>query len=158
MPIWRIECECGSTSSKRLTFKRREEEHGGLVPCINCDALNSPLPAIRAVTGVTEITIKQIGKKFSSSAELDKYCAENDCEVVSNDSKRWRDIKDSARQGHQEQVKAEGYRDIDDKRNKWKKQKVDRVRANQQKTIDKYHDKHGSSDKKTVEKAYGSVK
>tara|TARA_Y100000310_G_C20060617_1_gene524814 strand:+ start:54 stop:530 length:477 start_codon:yes stop_codon:yes gene_type:complete len=158
MPIWKIACECGSTSSKRLTFKRREEDYGGLVPCIDCDALNSTLPAILSITRVTEIAINQIGKKFSSSAELDKYCSENDCEVVSNDSKRWRDIKDSARQGHQEQVQAEGYRDIADKRNKWKGQKEDRVRANQQKKIDAYHDNHGSSDKQTVEKAYGSVK
>ena len=158
MPVWRIECECGSDTSKRLTFSRREEEYGGLAPCINCDKLNKPLPAIRAVTGCTEIEIKQIGKKFANSAELDKYCEQNDCEAVAPDSKRWKDFKDRAKQGHLEQVKAEGYRDIDDKRNKWKKEKVDRVRATQQKKIDSYHEKHGSSGKQTVEKAYGSVK
>lgn len=158
MPIWRIDCECGCETSKRLTFKSREEKYGGLVPCIDCGKLNSALPAIRAVTGCTEIEIKQIGKKFSNAAELDKYCEQNDCEAVTPNSKRWRDFKDRARQGHQEQVQAEGYRDIDDKRNKWKKQKEDRVRATQQKKIDSYHDKHGSSNKQTVEKAYGSVK
>ena len=158
MPVWRIDCECGCETSKRLTFRKREEEYGGLVPCINCDTLNKPLPAIRAVTGCTEIEIKQIGKKFANSAELDKYCEDNDCEAVSSSSSRWKKFKDSARQGHLDQVKAEGYRDIDDKRNKWKAQKVDRVRANQQKKIKEYHDTHGSSGKQTVEKAFGSVK
>jgi hypothetical protein len=158
MPVWRIDCECGCDTSKRITFKRREEEYGGLVPCINCDSLNNPLPAIRAVTGCTEIEIKQIGKNFSNAAELDKYCEENDCEAVTPNSKKWRDLKDRARQGHLEQVRAEGYRDIADKKNRFKKEKVDRVRANQQKKIDAYHSKHGSSGKQTVEKAYGSVK
>jgi len=158
MPVWRIDCECGCETSKRLTYNRREEEYGGMVPCINCDALNNPLPAIRAVTGCKEISIKQIGKTFSNAAELDKYCAENDCEAISKDTKRWKDFKDSARQGHLDQVKAEGYRDIEDKRNNWKKQKVDRVRANQEKSIEKYHDTHGSEGKQTVEKAYGSIK
>tara|TARA_S200002703_G_scaffold35810_2_gene30903 strand:+ start:6687 stop:7163 length:477 start_codon:yes stop_codon:yes gene_type:complete len=158
MPVWRIKCECGSDTSTRLTFKKREEEYGGLVPCVSCDDLNNPLPAIRAVTGCKEISIKQVGQNFANAAELDRYCEENDCEAVAPNSKRWQDLKDQARQGHMEQVKAEGYRDIDDKRNKRKQQKVDRVRANQQKTIDKYHDNHGSSGKKTVEQAYGSVK
>ena len=39
-----------------------------------------------------------------------------------------------------------------------RRQNEDRVRATQQKKIDSYHDKHGSSNKQTVEKAYGSVK
>ena len=158
MPVWRIDCECGCDSSKRLTFKKREEEYGGLVPCVNCDALNTTLPAIRAVTGCKEINIKQVGQNFANASELDRYCEENDCEAVAPNSKRWQDLKDQAREGHQEQVKAEGYRDIADKRNKWKSQKVDRARANQQKEIDKYHDNHGSSSKQTVEKAYGSIK
>ncbi len=158
MPIWKIRCSCGGESSRRITYSTREEEYGGLVPCLDCGELNKPMPAIKAVTGVTEITINQIGKKFSSAAELDRYCEQNDCEAVSKDSKKWRDFKDSARKGHLDQVKAEGYRDIADKRNRWKGDKVDRARAVQQKKIDSYHDKHGSSDKQTVEKAYGSVK
>jgi len=157
MPIWRIDCDCGCDTSKRLTFSNREEKYGGLAPCLNCGTPNKTLPAIRAVTGVKEIEIKQIGKKFSSSAELDRYCEQNDCEAVSKDSNRWRNFKDGARSAHQEQVQAEGYRDIADKRNKWKGQKEDRVRANQEKAIKGYHDTHGSSDKQTVEKAYGSV-
>jgi len=157
MPIWKIACDCGGDSSTRLTFSKREEEYGGRVPCSICGELNDTRPAIKAVTGVTEIQIKQVGRTFSSSAELDKYCEANNCEAVSKDSKRWRDFKDSAKRGHQEQVKAEGYRDIDDKRNKYKAEKVDRVRASQQKKIDAYHNKHGSADKQTVEKAYGSV-
>tara|TARA_Y100000361_G_C11160544_1_gene347029 strand:+ start:3134 stop:3610 length:477 start_codon:yes stop_codon:yes gene_type:complete len=158
MPIWRIACECGSETSKRMTYTKREEEYGGLVPCASCNVLNNPMPAIRAVTGCTEIEIKQIGKKFANSAELDKYCEQNDCEAVTPNSKRWKDFKDRAREGHQAQVKAEGYRDIADKKKRWKKDKVDRTRAVQQKKIDTYHDKHGSSNKQTVEKAYGSVK
>ena len=158
MPIWRIDCECGCDTSKRLTFSSRENDYGGLVPCADCGNLASPMPAIRAVTGCKEININQIGKKFSNAAELDKYCEQNDCEAVSKGSKKWQDFKDRARQGHLEQVQSEGYRDIADKRNRWKRDKVDRARAVQQKKIDKYHDTHGSSGKQTAEKAYGSVK
>ena len=157
MPIWKIQCKCGSDTSQRMSFERRQKAYGGNIPCGECGEVNIPHPAIRAVQGVTPIEVKQLGKTFSSSSELDRYCEANDCEAVDPSSKRWRDLKDMARLGHQEQVQAEGFKDIADKRNRWKAEKEDRVRATQQKTIDKYHDKHGSSDKQTVEKAYGSA-
>ena len=83
-------------------------------------ALIGPMPS-------KPLVLEQAGRSFESASEYKQYQRENPgWDFLSPDSKAWKDHKDMARGKAEARAKREGYRDLDDKKAKRKKEKAKR--------------------------------
>lgn len=158
MPIWNIDCDCGCETSRRMSYDRRVEEYGDNVPCSACGTVVPVRPGIGGFSGVEiNLHVSQIGRTFTTAADLDNWAHKNNKEVISPTSSQWRSIADASREGKEAQAREEGYSSVEEKRRRHSTDRVERVRQAQQAKIDNYHSEHGESGRKTVEEAFGSV-
>lgn len=150
MPTWRIRCQCGGNTSKNIRYAKREELGGA--PCLRCGEINKPLPTSPNLLGFGkekgtegEVTTEQLRKQEQAGKEI----------LLPGSPERQR-IYEQAREAADKQAQAFGYRDVEHKSQNWAKDKKKWHRAKQKQEIDRYHDKHGSKGKKTVEQAFGN--
>lgn len=156
MPLYEVECRCGN----REVYSSARRGWGDALICDECGSEVRVLMAPANFGGDLAdrpIPVNQVGRTFRNARDLDAWCDRNNCEVVSKTDSTWREIRDQARQDHVDMVREEGYRDIEDKRQRLKRGRVDRVRAAQEKQMSEYHQQYGSSGSQTVEAAFGPV-
>jgi hypothetical protein len=93
-----------------------------------------------------EIVSTQLGRTFKSARELDQWCDDNNCDVVSNDSSAWRDQVDQAAAWREEGAVAAGYRDAQHEKADIKENLRDIQAANREASIKDYVSEHGTAD------------
>lgn len=125
MPVYDIACdsaqECGHFED--VVISLRDLDTAG---CPACGGPIRRLPRpVRTVGPMPSnpLTIKQIGRSFESAGELRQYQKENpDVQILSPDSKKWRDKVSGVREKANQRAKNQGYRDLEDKQAKrWNK-------------------------------------
>lgn len=117
MPLYEIDCECGSTEGFS-TFSDREA-NDGKVPCLGCEVLQRTYisPAnLNNMTWPGGKEFKQIGKTFDNAKEMEQWAEKNNLEPVSNDSARWRNLKLDSKQANDNEAVDQGFRNADDRR------------------------------------------
>lgn len=132
MPMYKISCECGCTEGMSTIAER--EAHDKMVPCFDCDKLNttqiSP-PALHGMTWPGGKHFGQLGRSFESVKEMETWASANGFEPVSNESKRWNDLKNNSKQLNDDEAKAQGFRNADDRRTTTRTQANELLERNQ---------------------------
>ena len=125
MPIYDIACdssqECGYFEDVVISLADLDD-----AVCPSCAGpIRRLLRPVRTIGPMPSkpLTIKQIGRSFESAGELRKYQKDNpDVQLLSPDSKKWRDKVSRVREKANNCAKNQGYRDLEDKQAKrWSK-------------------------------------
>lgn len=160
MPMYRIECECGSNEG--FASLKQWEEHGRSAECVDCGEWSATKIVPVALVGVWDsrpLEIKQIGRTFHSQKELNDYCAKEGVEVVSNSDRKWRNVVDAAHDAADASRKKQGYSSKEEKSRRWKKDYVDQTMAAREREIKAYHDQYGGRpEANAADKGYGNGK
>lgn len=84
-------------------------------------ALVGPMPS-------KPLVVAQVGKTFESGSEWRDYQRKNpDCQILSADSAAWRKHRDAAAEKANARARKAGYRDLEDRKVKRKKEKDKRA-------------------------------
>ena len=156
--IVKIECECGGADGYRID--------SDTATCWDCDKLNERILTAPNIGGKMwnngdgdsgGIYVKQAGQRFHSEKEMVAWADSNDLEMVAPDSQRWRGIKDHNKDQADADARRDGFSTAKERSDLIKNNKKDMLARARQIKMDKYHDEHGSEDKKTLEDAFGSL-
>jgi len=128
MPLYDAKC---TEHGKLEVFQLLSDFHKGL-ECPECgrSMLRVVSPVVQS--GPSEdrpLRINQIGKTFTSNAQVRDYLKENpDCEMVSSSSSSWKELKHEARNSADEYYREKGYKDKEDYRSNIRKDLAEQKR------------------------------
>lgn len=149
MPRWDIRCECGGTVSQLTRLSTREEQ-GGRVACADCGELNDPRPTAPNLFGLGR---EQGADGEVSTAELHR-AEKAGKQILTPNSPERKAQYDRALERANQQAQKFGYKDVFEKRERFKGDEARRWNTDQvAKQVEKYHKKHGNAGKQTVEQA-----
>ena len=128
MPIYDFKCPEGCGYFNDIFVPLAEH---GKTTCPECSAVMSTVISEVALIGPMPskpLVVKQVGKSFESGAEWREYQRKNpDCQIVSADSAQWRKHRDLAAEKAERRARMGGYRDLEDKKKRRKKEKDKRA-------------------------------
>lgn len=129
MPLY--DARCPSHGKQEVFQLLAHFDDGLLCPVCDCEMLRIVSPVSQC--GPSEdrpLHIKQIGKTFTSQAQVKEYLKENPgCEMVSSSSNAWKSLKSSARESADVHYRKQGYRDKEDYRANIRKDLSEQKRA-----------------------------
>lgn len=122
MPLYDVRCTDGCGYFNDIFAVLAEANK---ISCPSCGK-----PVVRLIRPVATVgpmpskplRVDQIGRTFESNEELRDYQRKNgDVEILSSSSNKWQKHKDTARNKAEKRAKQQGFRDLDDKRDHFRK-------------------------------------
>lgn len=114
---------------------QERDDNDKMVECFDCGELAPSatvnVPALHGLTWPGGKHFGQLGRSFESVKEMETWAGANGFEPVSNESKRWNDLKDNSKQLNDDEAKAQGFRNADDRRTTTRTQANELLERNQ---------------------------
>jgi putative FmdB family regulatory protein len=124
MPMYDFKCPDGCGYFNDIFVPLAQH---GKTTCPECNAVLETVISEVALIGPMPskpLVVKQIGKTFENGSDWRDYQRKNpDCEIVSADSSAWRKHRDMAAEKANATARRMGYRDLEDKKKKRKKER-----------------------------------
>tara|TARA_R100001510_G_C7636582_1_gene194672 strand:+ start:56 stop:472 length:417 start_codon:yes stop_codon:yes gene_type:complete len=125
MPIYDFKCPDGCGYFNDIFVPLAQH---GKTTCPECSAVLETVISEVALIGPMPskpLVVKQVGKTFENGADWREYQRKNpDCEILSADSAAWRKHRDAAAEKAEATARRMGYRDLEDKKKRRKKEKA----------------------------------
>jgi len=124
MPMYDFKCPdgCGYFNDVFVPLAQH-----GKTTCPECAALMTTVISDVALIGPMPskpLVVGQVGRTFESGSEWREYQRNNpDCQILSSDSTAWRKHRDMAAEKAESRARKAGYRDLEDKKTRRRKEK-----------------------------------